>query len=408
MQRQQRARIYWLLVSGVLTAAPLCAQTPPDNATCQTCHAEPSLTRSDGRPVIVRPEPFAASVHGSFNCVDCHADLAKTADFPHSERLTPVNCGSCHDEPAQGLKGSVHGGINTASGGPLQCMSCHGPPHEIKAASDFDAPTNRLKIAETCAKCHVGVAPSASTGVRAGPAVAGMFADSIHGRALASGLVVAPTCSDCHQSHAVVSPGDAASPVFPRNVPVTCGRCHAGIQREYSDSVHAAALGQGVPDAPHCASCHSAHQIAPTQGDVWQLSAVVECGTCHREALATYRDTFHGQVTALGFTPVAKCADCHRSHGIRRVSDPVSAVSSQNRLATCQSCHPSATPSFAQYEPHANKDDSSRLPALYYAARFMNVLLIGVFTFFGAHTLLWFTRERFGPDDHMKAKAQDE
>lgn len=364
------------------------------------------MTRSDGRPVVVQPGPFAASAHGSFSCVDCHSDLAQTTDFPHQERLMPVNCGSCHDEPAKGMAGSIHTGISAASGGPLQCMSCHGPSHEIKPATVFDSPTNRLKIVETCARCHVGLSPSPATGVRAGAAVASIFADSIHGQALASGLVVAPTCSDCHQSHSVVTTGDPASPVFTKNVPMTCGRCHAGTHREYNDSVHAVELERGAVNAPHCASCHTAHQIAPTQGDVWQLSAVVECGTCHREALATYRDTFHGQVTALGFTPVAKCADCHQSHGIRRVNDPLSMVSPQNRLATCQTCHPSATPSFARYEPHANKDDPLRLPALYHAARFMNALMLGVFTFFGAHTLLWFTRERFGPADDTTARDE--
>jgi hypothetical protein len=136
--------------------------------------------------------------------------------------------------------------------------------------------------------------------------------------------------------------------------------------------------------------------VAPTQDPQWQLAAVTQCGTCHREALSTYRDTFHGQVTNLGFTPVAQCADCHRSHGVFRVSDPRSTVSAENRLQTCQTCHPSATPNFARYEPHANKEDPDRFPALYYAARFMNGLLIGVFAFFGIHTALWFLRERSG------------
>lgn len=402
--RLRRAGFLWVLVSGCLTAPALYAQTDsPTNDICQACHAEPTMVRSDGRPVVVQPEAFAASVHAPFGCIDCHTDLAQAAEFPHLERLAPVNCAMCHDDPGAGLARSVHSGVPAASGGPLQCASCHGPPHRIRPSSDFDAPTHKLQIAGTCARCHTAALGRGGSG----PAVAGMFADSIHGRALSAGLVVAPTCSDCHQSHAIVAKRDPASPVFATNVPATCGRCHAGIHREYGDSVHAAALQRGDSGAPHCASCHTAHQIAPTQGDRWQLSAVGECGTCHREALATYRDTFHGQVTALGFTPVARCADCHRSHAVRGVTDPRSTVSAGNRLATCQTCHPSATVNFARYEPHANKNDPSRLPALYYAARFMNTLLWGVFAFFGLHTLLWFSRERMGPaDDDTRAPRE--
>ena len=361
------------------------------------------MTRADGRPVVVEPKMFEASVHGSFGCVDCHADLAK-AELPHPERLAPVMCATCHDEPAAGVARSVHAAIPATAGGSARCVNCHGPPHRIAPAADPESPTNKLRIAGTCAQCH---GDTVAKGAPRGPAVAGLFADSIHGQALSrAGLVVAPTCSDCHQSHAVVRTQDPASPVFAKNVPATCGRCHAGIQREYAVSVHATALEGGAPDAPHCASCHTAHSIAATRGDMWQLSAVEQCGTCHREALATYRDTFHGQVTALGFTPVAKCADCHQSHQVFRVTDARSTVSAVNRLATCRTCHPSATPNFARYEPHASTDDRERSPALYYAARMMRGLLFGVFAFFGGHTLLWFARERVWPGDDTRSRRE--
>ena len=47
---------------------------------------------------------------------------------------------------------------------------------------------------------------------------------------------------------------------------------------------------------------------------------------------------------------------------------------------------------FANYDPHANRHDRARNPLYYYAGKFMEWLLIGVFTFFGIHTLLWFIR----------------
>jgi len=47
---------------------------------------------------------------------------------------------------------------------------------------------------------------------------------------------------------------------------------------------------------------------------------------------------------------------------------------------------------FAGYLPHANPLDRTNYPSLHYTFLFMTTLLIGVFTFFGAHTLLWLFR----------------
>jgi hypothetical protein len=188
-------------------------------------------------------------------------------------------------------------------------------------------------------------------------------------------------------------------------VAATCGKCHAGVERDYHLGVHGEALALGNKQAPECATCHSAHSITRTESDQWQLSAVKECGTCHAQALATYRDTYHGKVSNLGFTPVAKCVDCHRPHQIFRPSDPRSSVHPQNLQATCGSCHDHVTANFVKYQPHANEHDPVKLPALYYTARFMDVLMIGVFGFFGLHTTLWFLRERVGPDDDTPSEG---
>jgi hypothetical protein len=156
--------------------------------------------------------------------------------------------------------------------------------------------------------------------------------------------------------------------------------------------VHGQALAKGSAAVPVCADCHTAHGIQRADVTNWQLDVVRECGTCHEDKIRTYRDTFHGQVTSLGFVRVATCAACHGAHVIHPASDPRSMVSGENRLKTCQQCHPSATAGFAQYDPHADKDNAARNPVLYYSARLMKWLLVGVFGFFGLHTLLWLPR----------------
>jgi hypothetical protein len=73
-------------------------------------------------------------------------------------------------------------------------------------------------------------------------------------------------------------------------------------------------------------------------------------------------------------------------------SDPASKVSKERRVETCRQCHEGASANFAMYDPHANRHNRDRSPLLYYAGKFMDLLLIGVFGFFGLHTLLWFVR----------------
>ena len=73
-------------------------------------------------------------------------------------------------------------------------------------------------------------------------------------------------------------------------------------------------------------------------------------------------------------------------------SNPASTISPENRVRTCQKCHAEASAKFASFDPHANRHDVKRNPVYWTAAKFMEWLLIGVFTFFGLHTVLWLGR----------------
>ena len=46
-----------------------------------------------------------------------------------------------------------------------------------------------------------------------------------------------------------------------------------------------------------------------------------------------------------------------------------------------------------KYDPHAKPHDKQRSAPVYYTALFMELLLAGVFSFFGLHVALWFPRE---------------
>lgn len=368
---------------------------PPTNEDCLMCHSDPAAARADGRLVAVDPDRFGGSIHGQsgLSCVDCHTDLATAAEWPHAEKLAPAQCATCHEPAVLAYERGIHAQARRTGGNlaAATCADCHGS-HDIRPSSDPESRTHHLVLLDTCGRCHRSEEVIKRGNIQAGNVV-DLFRDSIHGRALIkSGLSVAPTCNDCHSHHEIRRSADPASKVFRKTVPDTCGACHEGIAREYHVGVHGVQVAKGSPLAPVCSDCHSAHQIRRAEVAAWRIEVAGECGTCHEQSARTFTDTFHGQVTKLGFTRVATCADCHGAHAIFPTADERSAVSATNLVATCAKCHIGATASFAQYDPHADSSNRERNALLYYTSKFMKMLLAGVFTFFGIHTLLWFGR----------------
>lgn len=380
----------------LLALAPAAALAQLTDEDCLACHEDDTLEREDGTSVYVDVEALAASFHGEMGlaCTDCHADLAESEEIPHPSELAAAACADCHDDAASEYAKGDHAKAHAAgedAGLAATCADCHGG-HDIEPSDDPESRTYHLNVAATCGRCHGDPETIEKAGIEAGDVTAA-FADSIHGRALSSaGLLVAPNCVTCHGSHAVHGGDDPESRVARERIPETCGSCHAGVEQLYAGGVHGRALAEGNTGAAVCTDCHSAHHIERPNLAGWRLDVVNECGTCHEESVHSYRATFHGKVTALGFTRVATCADCHGAHDILPSEEPASRTSDARRAETCAQCHPGASANFARYDPHADPTDRDRNPMLHYTARFMHVLLAGVFSFFGLHTALWLPR----------------
>src|SRR5579871_1415876 len=332
------------LILPLLVGASALAAAPLKNDDCLSCHEEQAAR-------------FKASVHSVVGCKDCHASVNA---FPHVEGAARVKCDGCHTDSAKALTGSVH-----ASASGQTCTTCHGSAHDILPASNPKSAIYPSNLPRTCGVCHGDAKLAKKHGISE---VYSLYMDSIHGFALTKdGLLVAASCSSCHGSHGILSSKDPKSRTNQANIPATCGTCHAGPKEAYFAGVHGKSLEAGNPGAPVCTDCNTAHQIANVRTAEWQTKTTATCGGCHSEQYKTYGDTFHAQVSALGYVETAHCWDCHGFHDILPPSNPKSMVARANLPTTCGKCHSGASLSFVSYQPHADSHNAETYPALHYS-----------------------------------------
>ena len=353
---------------------------------CLACHGDPTMQDANGHSIAVDGKVFGDSIHGSLKCNDCHVNIK---EYPHPEQVVKVECKTCHADEAAGLAGSVH-----ADSKEHPCTSCHGNAHTIFPKSDARSAVYPLNVPKTCGNCHGTEGMAKKHGL---PSVYPLYVDSIHGFALSKeGLLVAANCQSCHGSHHILSHTNPESPTYKANIPKTCGSCHAKINDDYQMGIHGKGVASGNLKAPVCTDCHTAHAILQPTEAAFRMQSTPICGSCHKDQLSTYRDTFHSQLGSLGgYVETARCWDCHGAHEILPASDSRSPINKANLVATCGKCHAGANLSFVQYQPHANAHNRKLNPALYFVRLFMNILLIGTLTFFVIHTILWLIRARY-------------
>ncbi len=247
------------------------------------------------------------------------------------------------------------------------CLACHGDKdlHSEKGASLFVDKDKRATSAHAtlgCGDCHDKVKDYPHPAPAARPSCATCHADekaalekSVHGRR--NGGSEVPGCGSCHGAiHEFKPRSDPASEVAKRNLPKTCGRCHAnpdflarhqlGLARPieaYQLSVHGKALAGGNDKAASCSDCHGAHDIgkakdASSRINRWNVPAT--CGQCHAQVKDAFTASIHGQALARGHDGAPVCTDCHGEHSILAPSEPGSLVNpARVSSVTCGRCH---------------------------------------------------------------------
>lgn len=342
-----------------------------DNATCLGCHdgSKGKLKAVDakGKDHVLRAvatDALAKGVHGKMQCVACHTDIKDNAATGNahqkntSEPLKKVDCAGCHQALWEQVQKDGKAAERPRLGTVVQNIELYKKSFHAKPNEDDETKPNA-------------------------------------------------SCDNCHDTHSFNVPSASLPKDSPERtawrlgISKTCGEsCHSDQLEAYTESVHGKeSLEKHNPKAAVCSDCHSAHAVNSTSGNAFKLAISSQCGSCHEANFASYKATYHGQISTLGYAYTAKCYNCHGSHDILRVDDPASKVHADNRMKTCKTCHSGkkeialAPDGFASFQPHGNHHDFNKYPQIWIAFQIMVQLLVGTFGFFWLHTLLWFFRE---------------
>ncbi len=394
------------------------APTGPTDQDCLQCHSDSSMAGNTmastqkplGKTVVAKEEltfqvtkdSLKGSVHEGLSCVDCHEGIK---ELPHAEKVPAPTC-RCHGDLAAEVKAGVHAPSGKAGRLVPGCADCHGA-HQIRAKSDPASSVYPTNIPGTCGACHSNTKGMEALGVRQSNPLEN-FLKSDHWKSVEGGVTLkAATCADCHGAHKILSATDPQSPVYKRNVPATCGKCHKGVEDQYVKSVHGKSLAAGHNEAPSCADCHGEHDIENKTRKTSKVFAgnlaTMTCGECHSSVrmarrfslpvgmVKSYEASFHGLASKYGDTAVANCGSCHGVHDILPSSDPKSSINPNNLQTTCGKCHPGAGATFAQTPIHL-KVTASDSPVLYWIQHFYILIIALTLGGMALHQLLDYIR----------------
>lgn len=309
-----------------------------------------NIANTDSKPVETQVKPKVV-----MQCESCHG-AGKNLPNLGPERF--------HKEPHNEYEMGLHSKAVNNGKKAATCLDCHSINNDMSTIMSSENPkstTNRANIAQTCGKCHSNPGVMANGNVTTRPYLA--YQESIHGKAISRGNLKAAVCTDCHKSHDILPGSDAQSPISKFNVALTCGKCHGEIYKDFSESVHGAALIRGNFQSPNCADCHGVHGIKSHQDSRANLG-LVGCSQCHDGVrlsqdygiptgrVSSFEDSYHGRAKKLGSDVVADCASCHGVHNILPSSNPKSLINPANLLTTCGQCHLGAGSNFTEGKVH--------------------------------------------------------
>lgn len=346
----------------------------------------------------------------ALDCKGCHGThnviSTKSSKSPFNGPNLTNACGQCHKDSKEEFINSIHY-RSLLENNPYApgCLTCH----KSRISKGFiGTDTLKIKIAQEklCLNCHIEK-PEVSQLVATKVTFIKAYENSVHGKALLGGNPKAANCVDCHSSHLIIKSSDEKSPVSKFNVVITCGKCHDKIAEEFSESVHGTALRRRNVDAPTCTDCHGEHNILspndPRAPVSFRNLSVQVCSPCHASVRLTERyglstkqvetfvTSYHGLALRGGATEAANCASCHGYHNIKPSTDSTSTIHKSNLAKTCGKCHPGANERFAMGKIHITGTDKDE-PILYWISTIYIILIISTIGSMTLHNVFDFIK----------------
>lgn len=362
---------------------------------CSMCHGDSSLTMETEEGVeislFVNEGRYASSVHGVFECTDCHSDI--DMELHPGEPSAPVDCGLCHEDAQDIYAESLHGkalakGMKDAP----TCSDCHGA-HYILTEDDEGSKMYPSNIVQMCATCHADHREVKKRSAPAPHPVEAFQYGTHFGALTQKEMLGAAACNDCHGSHTLRAAVDPESMINRFRIHETCGSCHPDETDAFLEGVHAKAVLAGACDAPSCSDCHSEHVFKnPWEtGDLLYRGdpSIGDCIWCHSSdriiakygltpgIVESYLDDYHGLAVRSGDGQAASCGDCHGVHDVHPHTDPKSPVHKDNLAGTCGKCHPGVGPKVAIGSFHL-LPSQHRDKTVYYLITVYIILIVGV------------------------------
>ncbi len=315
--------------------------------TCMKCHANIEIAHSK----VIRGELWEKEPHKIPACVECHGPH-KARRVLYEDSLNDKFCLNCHGNPE------------------LKRILANGEEQSLYIdVTDFEHSVHQEKRI-ACVKCHVNMNHNNSPVCQdAGPVDCSIchaetvkkYEESIHGVLAAKGDPNAPTCTECHGQHNIMPRSSTDSPIFARNVPDLCAKCHRegekaalryqGTQRDiikhYKMSIHGKGLAEsGLMVSATCTNCHTSHSMQPSKDErssVNQKNIVQTCAQCHLGIAEQFNSSIHSPLVNNTEKKLPVCNDCHTSHSIARHD---SADFRGLILEECGTCHKHETETY--------------------------------------------------------------
>jgi predicted CXXCH cytochrome family protein len=284
-------------------------------------------------------------------CIVCHAD-----PWQDSEVLFSADPEANDSPPHLNLK-EFTSDAHFRRG--VSCTGCHGgdPGDTVMTDPTYESMPeaekrrlDRTWVPEFCGRCHADPTYMRRFDPNLPTDQYSKYRESRHGQLLlGEGDSKPAQCVSCHGSHAIRSAKSPRSLVHPKNVPTTCGACHADADymrgrsnsagkplptnqlEQYRASVHGRALlEKGDLGAPACNDCHGNHAAMPPE-----TSSVAQvCRTCHAGNGELFDGSSHKKAFERNGWP--ECARCHGNHSVQKADD---SMLSEETNALCYECH---------------------------------------------------------------------